>query len=216
LRSQGSWLAIRTNGRFAAITNVREGVPEAAPRSRGEWILKHLLDQRPALDSARACSDADGYAGFNALFGSFSGGRWQLAYGSNRYPPRIIEPGLHALCNGEPDARWPKIERARAALAALLASGAEPEEHWLDALADPNPAPDHLLPDTGVGLAKERWLSPLLIVGEGYTGEGYGTRAATWLCLHRSGRARLIERTLVPERQGAIASVERAEFRLVP
>lgn len=43
-------------------------------------------------------------------------------------------------------------------------------------MADQAPADDAHLPDTGVGLALERSLSPAFIVGE-----RYGTRATTWL-----------------------------------
>ncbi len=33
----GTWLALHSDGRFAAVTNLRTGVPATAPRSRG-WL----------------------------------------------------------------------------------------------------------------------------------------------------------------------------------
>ena len=49
-------------------------------------------------------------------------------------------------------------------------------------LSDAAPAPDEVLPDTGVGLEWERVLSPAMIVGE-----NYGTRCSTVLSVARNG-----------------------------
>ena len=38
----GSWLALRADGRFAAVTNVRTGLPATAPRSRG-WLVRDFM-----------------------------------------------------------------------------------------------------------------------------------------------------------------------------
>ena len=61
---------------------------------------------------------------------------------------------------------------------------------WLAILADPAPAPDAELPDTGVPLALERALSAAFIALP-----GYGTRASTVVLAHRDGRWRFAERT---------------------
>ena len=57
------------------------------------------------------------------------------------------------------------------------------------ALADRAPAPDEQLPDTGVGLEMERFLSPPFICSP-----RYGTRASTVLTLAASGALRISER----------------------
>jgi len=49
-------------------------------------------------------------------------------------------------------------------------------------LADDTPASDAALPDTGVGLAKERLLSPVFIASA-----DYGTRSSTVLLVDKTG-----------------------------
>ena len=65
----------------------------------------------------------------------------------------------------------------------------DPEEIF-SALSDPVPFADNLLPDTGVGLERERMLSPLFI-----NGEEYGTRSTTVVLAGRDGKVTFIERT---------------------
>lgn len=207
----GSWLGVNRHGRFAAVTNVRQGRPEASARSRGELVTNWL--NSPELDlsqHAGQLADAAQYNGFNLLFGGWFDGGWQLHYGSNRFPGQPVPDGISALSNGAFDAPWPKVRLARQRLAALLASGDEPAEHWLDALADRQPAADAELPDTGIGLDRERWLSPLLI-----TGPHYGTRAASLLTVRADGLLTLLERSLDPAEEGRVRSVSRHQIRLV-
>jgi uncharacterized protein with NRDE domain len=61
------------------------------------------------------------------------------------------------------------------------------------ALADERVAADADLPDTGVGLERERWLSSAFI-----RGDAYGTRASTVVAIGRDGRGVLIERRFGP------------------
>ncbi len=74
-------------------------------------------------------------------------------------------------------------------------------------LSDAAPAPDHALPDTGVGLERERWLSPILIAGD-----AYGTRASTVLRVAADGRVRFEERTR--DATGAVTGEAAFEFTL--
>ena len=85
------------------------------------------------------------------------------------------------MSNGAFDATWPKSGHATRALRTWLDSPAssrnidEPAlEPLFAALADTAPAPDAALPDTGVGIEMERWLSPPFV-----RGERYGTRCST-------------------------------------
>jgi uncharacterized protein with NRDE domain len=210
----GSWLGLSRRGRFAAVTNVRQGPPEASARSRGELVTDWLSSSSTALDSyAAPLAAAAQYSGFNLLFGGWFAGETareaslQLHYVSNRFAPRPVPTGISALSNGEFDAPWPKVRRAKQQLARLLGSGEMPTEHWLDVLAHPEQANDAELPDTGIGLARERWLSPSLI-----TGPHYGTRAASLLTLRRDGEWWLLERTLDPAAGGALVS--QSEYRI--
>ena len=62
-----------------------------------------------------------------------------------------------------------------------------------DALADEQQAPDAQLPDTGVGLERERWLSSAFI-----RGESYGTRASTVVAIGHDGAGVIVERRFGP------------------
>ncbi len=74
--------------------------------------------------------------------------------------------------------------------------------------ADPTSADDGDLPATGVGIERERYLSPSHIRG----GE-YGTRSATVLALHRGGQAQFSERSF--DREGVVIGAAYEEFRVL-
>jgi uncharacterized protein with NRDE domain len=59
-----------------------------------------------------------------------------------------------------------------------------------EVLADRSEAPDHELPDTGVGLSRERQLSAVFI-----SGERYGTRASTVVLVDKEGGVVFSERS---------------------
>lgn len=178
----GSWLQVSMRRRLAAVTNVRAGLAgEAAPRSRGALVRDF------ARGEGRADASLQALAPVAAEFGRFNLLAWDggaLAFASNHpgFATHIVEPGLHAMSNGAFDAPWPKSNHATRALSAWLASPAADAAAFgmaalaplLDALADATPAPDDALPDTGVGLALERTLSPPFV-----RGERYGTRCSS-------------------------------------
>jgi uncharacterized protein with NRDE domain len=62
-----------------------------------------------------------------------------------------------------------------------------------EVLADTAPAPDHLLPSTGIALDRERDLSALFIPGE-----SYGTRASTVVLVRSDGDVVFAERSFGP------------------
>jgi uncharacterized protein with NRDE domain len=86
------------------------------------------------------------------------------------------------MSNGAFDAPWPKSGHATRALAAWLVSpqgstnnlNAGALAPLFDALADTTVAPDSLLPETGVGEALERALSPPFV-----SDDRYGTRCSS-------------------------------------
>lgn len=185
----GSWLAVARGGRFAAVTNYRDAPGSAADAlSRGDLVSAFVRGRETA--EAYACGLAERgarYGGFNLLVGD----RAALYYVSNRGGGmRAVEPGLHGLSNHLLDTRWPKVERGLAGLEEALAKSAELDTvALLDVLQDRRPAPDADLPQTGVGLERERALSPIRIVTE-----GYGTRCSTVLAIGNDGRVRAVER----------------------
>lgn len=188
LQAGGTWLGINAQGRFAALTNIREPQQKAGPRSRGVLTTGYLLGQESApayLD--RIMRDAAEYAGFNLLIGDAQQ-LWH--FNSQEGRARQLQSGIYGMSNASLDTPWPKLVRARDALSDRLKSE---DEALLELLSDNSQPADHLLPDTGVGLATERLMSSVFI-----TTPTYGTRASTVLKLGRDGSWNITERSFGP------------------
>lgn len=193
LRGGGTWMGITRDGRFAALTNVRElPLPGPDAPSRGHLVSGFLRGGEPPQTYLRALAPrAADYPGFNLLVGS-GGELWHL---SNRGGgARPLASGVYGVSNALLDTPWPKVERGKALLRDVLADGGEVDpEALFRILSLSEPFPDALLPDTGVGAERERALSPLFIASP-----DCGTRASTVLLVRRDGRARFVERTVAP------------------
>jgi uncharacterized protein with NRDE domain len=205
LQAGGTWMGVTRSGRFAAVTNFRDpSERRSTALSRGTLVTQFLLgDEEPARFVAGLASRAAGYNGFNLLAGDAGS---LFYFGSREGEVRAVEPGVHALSNHLLDEPWPKVAKAREAMRASLDRGDEP---LFAMLSDASPAPDEALPDTGVGLERERWLSSILI-----TGETYGTRASTVLRVGACGEVRFEERTR--NASGEVTATSAFEFRLLP
>lgn len=179
LAAGGTWLGVTRQGRFAALTNYRDPAAPVGERSRGLLVSAFLQGEDSPMAYARqVAAVGEHYGGFNLLLGN----REELVIVGNRgTSPQRLSPGIHGLSNHLLDTPWPKVEKAKAGLVQALSRPVP--ETLLALLADAGPAADASLPDTGVGLAMERMLSPLFI----HTPQ-YGTRASTVLVL---GRERL-------------------------
>ncbi|EIK54834.1 hypothetical protein YO5_18752 [Stutzerimonas stutzeri TS44] len=189
LQAGGTWLGIRPDGRFAALTNIRNGGQPAGRRSRGELVERYLRDElAPADYLAGLAAGIGDYAGFNLLAGT---ARELWHFNSQSGAPRRLEAGVYGLCNADLDTPWPKLRRARSALAARLELA--DIEALLQLLDDREPAPDAELPSTGVSLEWERRLSSIFI-----TGAEYGTRASTALLRWQDGAVDIHERRFGP------------------
>ena len=183
----GTWLGVRAH-RWAAVTNVREGIPDTHhPKSRGWLVRDYLLGQDPPADYLRqVMADADAFAGFNLLLGEGD----RLWYASNRSgAPRELPPGLYGLSNHLLDTDWPKVAEGKRQLAAALTSPALDVDRLLGLMGDTRLAPDDLLPATGVPLEWERALSAIFIATD-----DYGTRSTSLLLRQGDGRQELYER----------------------
>lgn len=187
LEAGGTWLGLRQDGRFAAVTNVREGAARGG-RSRGLLPRDFLLGER---SPAAYAADQDGaaHAGFNLLLADTQA----LWYCSNRDgAPRRLEPGVYGLSNHLLDTPWPKLVSAKARFAQALDS-LPAFDRFFEILADQEIVPDPQLPHSGVPLEWERLLSAVFVKSE-----AYGTRASTVLTWDRQSGARLEERRFGP------------------
>ncbi len=188
LEAGGTWLGLHRSGRFAAITNRREGVPTTAGlRSRGALTRSFLAGAfsgdgpQEAMTAAayaqQVFDDRAHYAGFNLLIGDRSG----MWYCATEVAPMLLPPGIYGLSNGQLDTPWPKVTNGKLALQRELA-GTPSTAGLLAILEDRVPAADHELPDTGIGIEHERILSSCFILGD-----EYGTRASTALLIDATG-----------------------------
>lgn len=183
-RAGGTWLAVGPDGRWAAVTNFRDPRSEGARRSRGELPSQFLAgDLAPEAFVRRVHDRRADYGPFNLL----AGDRATLWYGSSRASPAVVAPGVHALSNGLLDEPWPKTRRVAKALGGLASAEAVDADRLFELMNDRESAPPEQLPDTGVGVELERFLSPPFIVGE-----RYGTRCTSILAL--GARSRVAER----------------------
>lgn len=189
LEAGGTWMGVGPDGRFAALTNIRDPGQPIGPRSRGELVAGFLRGTAaPADYLADVAARTGEYSGFNLLVGDARGLHY-LHAGQPR--PRSLKAGVYGLCNAALDTPWPKLLRARQGLAERL-DDPRPER-LLELLADRTPAADAQLPDTGVGLDTERLLSSVFI-----TSVHYGTRASSVLLGHADGRREFLERRFGP------------------
>lgn len=188
MEAGGTWLALSRQGRFAAVTNVREPAGPPAHYSRGRLplaFIKSEVDAQAFLTDLKQQQDA--YAGFNIIAGDLHNNSW--LYASNRWPRvETIDDGIHGLSNAHLDSDWPKITDARRDINALLNRPFE-QEDWFAMLADQRAASDERLPDTGIGLQGERLLAPRFIVSD-----KYGTRSSTLVAVNKKGGIKVAER----------------------
>jgi len=185
----GTWLGITRSGRLATVANFRHPAEFHRPGlSRGGLTVDFLRSEVPVLSYLETVArQADRYKGFNLLVGD----RSSLCFYSNREKIiRLLPPGIYGLSNALLDTPWPKVVQGKTALASLLAAGPLTPEDLLAILADTSRPPDEQLPDTGIGLARERLLSSRFIAAA-----DYGTRASTVILLDRTNQVTFVERT---------------------
>jgi len=187
----GSWLAARSDGRFATVTNVRSGVPATAPKSRGALVHDFVLgNETPDAYLRDVRADIDEFGAFNLVVGDRNDVRLLSSTGGDA---KALGAGIHVVSNGAPHVHWPKTRRLLARFEAWLAAGGEDESAALDLLHDETQPADAQLPNTGVGLDLERILAPIFI-----RGERYGTRAGSLLVRRDDGSVLLRERRFGP------------------
>lgn len=193
LRAGGSWLALGAGSRLAAVTNVRELSLDSGLRSRGALVTQYLCSEAGSAEAAEGLmSEAARFGAFNLLL--FDGR--ELSYVSNRPQPhwKPVTAGVHGLSNAALDTPWPKTRFLQARMAQWCEAGETDVEPLFAALANAEPPPDAELPETGVGLARERLLGTAFI-----RGPVYGTRASAVVRITAEGHWQFEERRFLSD-----------------
>ena len=178
----GTWMAMNKNGRIAMVTNYRDlkNIKSQAP-SRGHLVTDFLLsNEHPEKYLKLIEPRADLYNGFNLIVGDAE----EIFYLSN-YKEGIvkIENGFHGLSNHLLDTPWPKVRKGKEKIKLLFEEEKITHEKILNALYDDQ------LPDTGVGLERERMLSSMFIKSP-----NYGSRCTTVVTIDRNNKIEFTER----------------------
>lgn len=212
----GTWLGLSAQGRLAMLTNVRDPRrhdPQAPSRGR---IVPEWLAARESADQFWMRTALSGYNGFNLIAADFVAGECFWASNTGAHPQRL-ERGILGVSNAGLDSPWPKVVALKARLREAI-DGHDSVDALAGALfaalADRSVAADAALPDTGVGLARERELAPAFI----RTADArYGTRCSTLVITERAGRqnvTHVLERSFSPH--GGVALMRRATLTQWP
>jgi uncharacterized protein with NRDE domain len=190
LLAGGKWFGFTKSGRLAGGSNYREAnsLKKNAP-SRGRLVSRFLLGRESPLTYLdNIIKDASRYNGFNLILGR----KDELFWYSNRGQGiRKLSPGIYGLSNHLLDTPWPKVVKGKDELARLISQIILPEpEEFFEMLGDRTVATDSELPDTGVGVERERMLSPVFI-----SSPDYGTRSSIILLIDRNDLVTFMERT---------------------
>jgi uncharacterized protein with NRDE domain len=211
----GTWFGVTRAGRWALITNFREGAQrDANAPSRGALVTQALRSSETALVcAARIGADGARYHGYNLLLGEAAasdGAPARCAYVSNRASgARGLGECVYGLSNHLLDTPWPKLVRIKAQLAAALARPDDIFESAFALLADRQPADVSGLPSTGISPGWEHLLSSAFIVSP-----TYGTRCSTVVAIGFDGTGRFVERSFGAG--GDITGEVAHEFRIDP
>lgn len=192
LEGGGTWLGVSRGGRFAALTNHRKAGSRLrnAP-TRGRLVSDYLISRSTPGDYLGSVARSGAaYNGFNLLVADRKHLHWFSNQGGE---PRRLQPGVYAVSNDLLDTPWPKVVRGKSAFQNLLAHGDLDVAKFFDLLLDRQVAEDAALPDTGIGLSRERSLSPIFI-----TAGDYGTRSSTVVLMGVDGGVEFEERTFEP------------------
>lgn len=202
----GSWLGLHKNGRFAAVTNYRDGLKENnAVTSRGLLVSEYLQSQcSPVAFLEQRIADINNYNGFNLLVGDMNA-MYFLSSREQNY--KQLGAGTYGISNGDLDSAWPKVDWAKQHLSDLIADAAGNHEAILTMLANRDIPVDKRLPDTGIGVELERVLAPVFILSK-----EYGTRASTVLTIDNNNRTRFSERSY--DSQGKAENTSLYEFTI--
>lgn len=187
LEAGGTWLGVSRAGKVSMITNYRDpkNIDPKAP-SRGHLVSEYLSSStRPEEYLKQLEPIAKQYNGFNLITGNTD----ELWYFSNyRRGIEKLSEGLHGLSNHLMDTPWPKVVKGKKQMLEVT-SAAFTANDLFEVLYNDELAADSDLPDTGVGLERERALSSMFIKSP-----GYGTRCSSVILVNQDDEIFFAER----------------------
>jgi uncharacterized protein with NRDE domain len=196
LEAFGTWLGMTKSGRICMVTNFRDlkNINPNAP-SRGKLVTDFLLEKSTGEEYLKKVEPrAKKYNGFSLIAGTVD----TLYYLSNHKEGLILlNSGLFGLSNHLLETPWPKVEKGKAEIQVLLKSPVIRPEDLFEVLSDDTISSDEQLPDTGVGLERERALSAAFIKSP-----GYGTRSSTVILVDYNNHVSFHERVYDPVTSG--------------
>ncbi|MBT1702144.1 NRDE family protein [Chryseosolibacter indicus] len=188
LEAGGTWLALNRYGKISMVTNYRDpkNINPKAP-SRGH-LVSDFLEQKN-IDASRYMKDVSTrgkqYNGFNLITGTVDDLWYYSNYG---YGVQHLSDGIFGLSNHLLDTPWPKVVKGKQKFTSALEKELSPEKLF-NLLYDDVLAVDTELPDTGVGLERERALSSMFIKSP-----GYGTKCSTVILVDQNNNVQFQER----------------------
>jgi uncharacterized protein with NRDE domain len=188
LEAHGTWMAMTTSGKISMVTNYRDpkNIDPKAP-SRGQLVTDYLLNgMNPQNYLKDVAQVGERYNGFNLITGSAS----ELYYYSNyKNGVEKIPSGIHGLSNSLLDTPWTKVKSGKEKFEALVRQPTIEPGLLFGFLYNHQRAPDDQLPETGIGLERERALSSMFIKTT-----GYGTRCSTVILIDHHNQVQFVER----------------------
>jgi len=188
LEASGTWLAMNKKGKISLVTNYRDpaNINPKAP-SRGHLVSDFLLNgDSPEKYMSDVSTRASQYNGFNLLTG-YPDEWWYLSNYGNGI--QKLESGIYGLSNHLLDTPWPKVQQGKEKFSKAISHSVIEPDALFELLYDDQRAEDQLLPDTGIGLERERALSSMFIKTN-----GYGTRCSTVITISKNHEALFAER----------------------
>ncbi|GJQ64286.1 MAG: hypothetical protein SCALA702_33390 [Melioribacteraceae bacterium] len=180
LKAGGTWMGVNKSGRFAALTNFRDGNDKRTfNSSRGNLVTRFLEGVDTVAEFSRyLLKTRNDFAGYNIIFYENN----SIRYFSNKLPEvLILKPGIYGLSNATLDIPWEKVKKAKSAMGKYIKGNCGDDEILFSILKDETKAEDQLLPETGVPFEWEKLLSSPFI-----RSEIYGTRLSTIVKMNSS------------------------------
>lgn len=207
LKSGGIWLGLTVNrnddippGDFVVVTNHRDFYnfkENLQLRSRGLLALDFLMTNYNFNSSStrfydfadQLKKDSHNYNALNLIYGNFD----KLFYFSNvKNSFEEIKSGIHGLSNNFLNIPWPKVHWTKLRFTDIINNSSDLVNDLLKLLSNQMQFDDELLPDTGIGIERERLLSSIFIKSE-----IYGTRSSTIILVDYKNNIKFVERNYI-------------------